>query len=232
MSWLGDALAWLGEGANWRGADGVGALLWQHVWLSAAALLVAVALVVPLGLWLGHIGRGGVVALNVGNIGRAIPTFALLVLLIIAPPPFGQNALSVVVALVFFAVPPILTNAYVGVREVDPAAVDAARGMGMSAWQVLRRVELPLAAPLLVQGVRMAGVQVIATATVAGIAGGGGLGQLITTGFSLQDQPQLISGALLVAVLALTAEGVFGLAQRAVRPVPTGVATADVGGAG
>nr|WP_284291352.1 ABC transporter permease subunit [Angustibacter aerolatus] len=134
-------IGWLSDGENWRGPSGAGVLLWEHVWYSVLALLLAFVLIAPLGLWLGHVGRGGALALNVGNIGRAVPTFALLVLLIIAPAPFGKNAFSVVTALFLFAIPPILTNAYVGVREVDRAAVDAARGMGMSGFQVLRRVE-------------------------------------------------------------------------------------------
>jgi osmoprotectant transport system permease protein len=218
MSWLADTVAWLSNGANWAGPDGAGALLAEHLRLSAVSLLVAAVLVVPLGLWLGHIGRGGAVALNIGNVGRAVPTFAVLVLLALAPRPFGLGDLSIITALVLFAIPPVLTNTYVGVREVDRAAVDAARGMGMSGWQVLRDVELPLAAPLVVQGLRLAGVQVIATATIAALAGGGGLGRLITEGFNRQDQPQLVSGAVLVAALALLVEGLFELLQRAVRP--------------
>jgi osmoprotectant transport system permease protein len=218
VSWLTDTIAWLSDGANWVGPDGAGGLLEDHLRLSAISLLVAAVLVVPLGLWLGHLGRGGAVALNIGNVGRAVPTLAVLVLLALAPPPFGNDDLSVVTSLVLFAVPPVLTNTYVGVREVDRAAVDAARGMGMSGWQVLRTVELPLAAPLVVQGLRLAGVQVIATATIAALAGGGGLGRLITEGFNRQDQPQLIAGAVLVAALALVVEGLFELLQRAVRP--------------
>jgi osmoprotectant transport system permease protein len=218
VSWLTDTVAWLSDGANWAGPDGAAGLLLQHLRLSALSLLIAGVLVVPLGLWLGHVGRGGAVALNVGNVGRAVPTLAVLVLLALAPPPFGIGDLSIVTALVLFAIPPVLTNTYVGVREVDRAAVDAARGMGMSGWQVLRGVELPLAAPLVVQGLRLAGVQVIATATIAALAGGGGLGKLITEGFNRQDQPQLIAGAVLVAALALVVEGLFELLQRAVRP--------------
>jgi len=218
MSWLNDTLSWLSNGANWAGPDGAAHLLGEHLRLSAVSLLVAAVLVVPLGLWLGHVGRGGAVALNIGNVGRAVPTFAVLVLLALAPEPFGLGDLSIVTALVLFAIPPVLTNTYVGVREVDRAAVDAARGMGMSGWQVLRGVELPLAAPLIVQGLRLAGVQVIATATIAALAGGGGLGRLITEGFNRQDQAQLVSGAVLVAALALLVEGLFELLQRAVRP--------------
>ncbi|HKG49342.1 MAG TPA: ABC transporter permease [Actinomycetales bacterium] len=218
MSWLNDTLSWLSNGANWAGPDGAAHLLGEHLRLSAVSLLVAAVLVVPLGLWLGHVGRGGAVALNIGNVGRAVPTFAVLVLLALAPEPFGLGDLSIVTALVLFAIPPVLTNTYVGVREVDRAAVDAARGMGMSGWQVLRGVELPLAAPLIVQGLRLAGVQVIATATIAALAGGGGLGRLITEGFNRQDQAQLVSGAVLVAALALLVEGLFELLQRSVRP--------------
>ncbi len=218
MSWLGDVVDWLADAGNWSGADGAWALLGQHVRLSAIAMLVATVLVAPVGLCLGHLGRGGVLALNVGNVGRAVPTFAVLVLLVLAPAPFGLTDLSVVTALVLFAVPPILTNAYVGVREVDRAVVEAARGMGMSGWQVLRGIELPLAAPMVVQGLRLAGVQVVATATIAALAGAGGLGRLITQGFSRQDQPMLLGGAVLVAALALVVEGGFEVAQRAVTP--------------
>jgi len=218
MSWLTDLIAWFGDGANWTGDAGALALLEQHVLLSLISLVAAAVLVVPLGLWLGHIGKGGVVALNIGNVGRAIPTFAILVLLTLAPSPFGNSQLTVVTSLVLFAIPPILTNTYVGVSEVDQAAVDAARGMGMSGRQVLRGVELPLAAPLIVQGLRLGGVQIVATATIAALVGAGGLGRLIIQGFSRQDQPMLLAGAVLVGALALVVEGGFELLQRAVAP--------------
>ena len=218
MSWFTDLVAWLGNGANWTGDAGALALLLQHAVLSVVSLLLAALIVVPLGLWLGHIGKGGVVALNIGNVGRAIPTFAILVLLTLAPSPFGNSQLTVVTSLVLFAIPPILTNTYVGVREVDGAAVDAARGMGMSGWQVLRGVELPLAAPFIVQGLRLGGVQVVATATIAALVGAGGLGRLITQGFSRQDQPMLLAGAVLVGALALIVEAGFELLERAVAP--------------
>ena len=218
MSWLTQTVAWLTDPANWTGEDGAWTLLVQHTVISLLSLLVAAALMVPLGLWLGHVGRGGVLALNIGNIGRAVPTFAILVMLTLAPAPFGNSLLTVVTALVLFAIPPILTNTYTGVREVDRAAVDAARGVGMSGSQVLRGVELPLAAPMIVQGLRLGGVQVVATATIAALIGAGGLGRLITQGFSRQDQPMLLSGAILVAALALAFEGGFELLQRAVAP--------------
>jgi osmoprotectant transport system permease protein len=218
MTWWTDLTGWLSDGANWSGPTGALALLGQHVRVSIISLVVAAVVVVPLGLWLGHVGRGGVLAINIGNVGRAVPTFAILVLLNLAPAPFGSSQVTVITSLVLFAVPPILTNTYVGVREVDRSAVDAARGMGMSGWQVLRGVELPLAAPLVVQGLRLAAVQVVATATIAALVGGGGLGRLITQGFSRQDQPMLLSGAVLVGGLALVVEGLFEVLGRSVAP--------------
>jgi osmoprotectant transport system permease protein len=219
MGWLGDVVAWFSNGANWQGPDGVVQRLIEHLGVSAAALGIACALSIPLALWLGHVRRGGGLAVNVSNVGRAVPTFAVLVLLVLAPEPFGLSTLSILVALVIFAIPPILTNTYVGVREVDPATVDAARGMGMSGPQVLAKVELPLATPLLMDGVRLAAVQVIATATIAALVAGGGLGAIITSGFALQDQAQVVAGALCVLVLALSVEGLMALLQRRVNPL-------------
>ncbi len=219
MGWLGDVVAWFRDPANWQGADGVPQRLLEHVGVSAAALGIACLLSIPLALWLGHVRRGGGLAVNVTNIGRAVPTYAVLVLLVLAPEPFGLSTLSILVALVVFAIPPILTNTYIGVREVDPAAVDAARGMGMNGAQVLAKVELPLAVPLLMDGVRLAAVQVVATATIAALVAGGGLGALITDGFTRQDQAQVVAGAFCVLVLALTVEGAMALLQRWVNPL-------------
>jgi osmoprotectant transport system permease protein len=219
MGWLFDALAWLGDGENWTGPDGVAARLVEHVGLSAAAVAIACLIALPLAVWLGHIGRGGVLAVNVTNIGRAVPTFAVLTLLALAPSPFGLNTTSTLTALVLFALPPILTNTYVGMREVDPGAVDAARGMGMSGWEVVRRVELPLAVPLVMAGVRLGATQVVATATIAALVAGGGLGRIITAGYARQDQAQLIAGAIVVAVLALAVEGVMAVLQRVSDPM-------------
>ena len=219
MGWLVDALRWLADGAHWQGADGVPARLVEHVGLSAAAVGIGCLVALPLGLWLGHVRRGGAFAVASGNLARAVPTFAVLVLLALAPAPFGLSTLSTLTALVLFAVPPLLTNAYVGVVEVDPAVVDAARGTGLSGWQVLRRVELPLAVPLVMNGVRLAAVQVVATATIAALVAGGGLGRIIVEGFGRQDQPQLVAGALLVLALALLVEGGMELLQRRADPL-------------
>lgn len=219
MGWIGDVVAWFGDSQHWQGPNGVPQRLLEHVGVSAAALGIACLLTIPLGLWLGHVHRGGGLAVGVSNIGRAVPTFAVLVLLVLAPDPFGLSTLSILTALVLFAIPPILTNTYLGVREVDPAAVDAARGMGMNGRQVLAKVELPLATSLLMGGVRLAAVQVVATATIAALVAGGGLGTLITDGFGRQNQAEVVAGALCVLVLALTVEGTMALLQRRLDPL-------------
>lgn len=231
MGWLVDAFAWLGDGQHWSGTDGIANRLVEHVWLSVAAVAIACLIALPLAIWLGHIGRGGFLAINVTNIGRAVPTFAVLTLLALSPSPFGLNTTSTLTALVLFALPPILTNTYVGMREVDPGAVDAARGMGMSGWEVARRVELPLAVPLVMAGIRLAATQVVATATIAALVAGGGLGRIITAGFARQDQAQLVAGAILVAVLALAVEGLMEVLQRVSDPMRRASATPSAAGA-
>ncbi|MFI8517853.1 ABC transporter permease [Streptomyces sp. NPDC085481] len=220
MSVLADAWSWLTTGANWSGESGVWHRLAEHLYVSGAALLLACALALPLGLWLGHLGRGGAVAVNVSNVGRAIPVFAVLALFMVSP---LRNAGDVptVIALVLFAIPPLLTHAYVGVREVDRAVVEAARGMGMSGGQLFRGVELPLARPMLMAGLRSAAVQVVATATIAAMVGQGGLGRIITAGFNTYNTPQVVAGALLVALLALLVEALLVAADRLIgRGVP------------
>lgn len=212
MSLPSDLLAWFTDPDNWTGPGGVLVRTAEHVGLTAASVGLACLIAIPLGLWLGHTGRGGTLAINVSNVGRAVPTFAVLVILALGP--LGLSIWSTLVALVLFAVPPILTNVYVGVREVDPDARAAAVGMGMSGTQVLQRVELPLATPLVMVGVRVATIQVIATATIAALVAGPGLGRIITAGFGRQDQAQIVAGALLVAALALVTELGFAGVQR------------------
>lgn len=209
---------WLATGAHWTGGDGVWHRLDQHLYLTAVSLLISCAIALPVAVLLGHLGRGGALAVNLSNVGRAVPTFAVLVLLLLSP--LGQyGSWPTVIALVLFAIPPVLTNAYVGMREVDRDMVEAARGMGMTGPQVVARVELPLAFPLIMTGVRSAAVQIVATATLAALAGGGGLGRVITAGFRLTDTAQVVAGALLVAVFALLVEGVFVLLARLLDPV-------------
>ncbi|MFG2641396.1 ABC transporter permease [Streptomyces sp. NPDC048370] len=205
MGIVADAWSWLTTGANWAGEGGVWHRLGEHAYVSGVALLLACAIALPLGLWLGHIGRGGALAVNISNVGRAVPVFAVLALFMVSP---LRNAgyVPTVIALVLFALPPLLTNAFVGMREVDRAVVEAARGMGMSGGQVFRKVELPLARPLVMTGLRSAAVQVVATATIAAMVGQGGLGRIITAGFNTYNTPQVVAGALLVALLALVVE--------------------------
>jgi osmoprotectant transport system permease protein len=215
---LGEVWTWLTTGAHWSGDGGAWQRLGEHVYLTVVCMAAACLLALPVALWLGHIGRGGALAVNVSNVGRAVPTFAVLVLLTLSP--LGRHGpWPTVIALVLFALPPLLTNAYVGMREADRDVVEAARGMGMSGWQLLRTVELPLAFPLVMTGVRSAAVQVVATATLAALPGGGGLGRIITAGFHLYDTAQVVAGALLVALLALVIEGVLVVAERLLDPM-------------
>jgi osmoprotectant transport system permease protein len=212
-----DAIAWLADGDNWTGSAGIPTRFVQHVGLTAVSVTFACLVALPIGLWLGHVGKGGTLAVNISNVGRAVPTFAVLVLLSLTPLRF--SIWTTVIALVLFAIPPILTNTYVGMREVDRDAVGVAHGMGMDGWQVLRKVELPLAVPLIMTGVRLATVQVVATATLAAFVAGPGLGRIITSGFGRQDVAQIVAGAILVAILALLVEGVLEWTQRRVDPV-------------
>ncbi|WP_428936126.1 ABC transporter permease [Streptomyces sp. ACT015] len=213
MTTLADAWHWLTDPAHWSGDNGIAHRLLQHLVLTVVCLVVSCLIALPVALVLGHLGRGGALAVNLSNIGRAVPTFAVLVLLLLTPVGrWGEG--PTVVALVLFAVPPLLTNAYVGMREVDRDVVRAAKGMGMTGRQTLLRVELPLALPLVMNGVRIAAVQLVATATIAALAGGGGLGRIITAGFNLASTPQVVAGAVLVAVFALVVEAVFETVER------------------
>jgi osmoprotectant transport system permease protein len=188
----------------------------EHLELAGASLIVALAIALPIGIWLGHIHRGSFIAISVANIGRALPTLAVIA---IGLAVLGVGFANVMVALVVLAVPPVLTNAYVAVDEVDPDAVEAARGMGMTDWQILTRVEVPLATPLLFAGIRTAAVYVVASATIAAIAGGGGLGDIIVNqgSYGLEG---VIGASLVVSALAFAADGAVGLVQRIVTPRP------------
>jgi osmoprotectant transport system permease protein len=186
----------------------------EHLLLSGAAMGVALLIAVPLGVWLGHLHRGSFIAINLANIGRALPSLAVIAL---GLGFLGFGFANVLVALVIVAVPPILTNAYVAVDEVEPDSVEAARGMGMTAWQVVRRVELPLALPLLFAGIRTAAVFVVATATIAAVAGGGGLGEILFNQAGYRTEG-LVGAAIVVSLLAFAADLLFGGLQRALTP--------------
>lgn len=218
MGVLGEAWTWLVTGSNWSGDGGVWTRLTEHLYVSGVALAIACLLALPLAFLLGHLGKGGALAVNISNVGRAVPVFAVLALFMVSPLR-SAGYLPTIIALVLFAVPPLLTNAYVGMREVDRAVVEAARGMGMSGPQLFRRVELPLAYPLVMTGLRSAAVQVVATASIAAMVGQGGLGRIITAGFNTYDTAQVVAGAVLVALLALLVEGALVLLGRLFSPL-------------
>jgi osmoprotectant transport system permease protein len=213
---INEAIRWLNDPLNWTNPGGILDRLAEHVLISAAAVALACLIAWPLGVWLGRSGRGAGVIVLVSNVTLAIPTLALLTILPLTAIGFGKPA--VILALTVFAVPPLLANAYTGVREVDAEVREAARGMGMSSPQVLRRVELPLTVPYLAAGFRTASVQVVATATLAAFVNGGGLGQIISAGFGIQSDGQILAGGLLVALLALMVERALSLGERAVTP--------------
>ncbi|HEX6501232.1 MAG TPA: ABC transporter permease [Micromonosporaceae bacterium] len=221
MNYVQAAVAWLNDPLNWTNPGGVIQRLEEHLFVSAMAVLIGCLIAWPLGLWLGHTGRGGGVVVLVSNLTLAIPTVALLTILPLTVIGFGPR--SVILALAVFAIPPLLANAYTGLRVIDPEIREAARGMGLSTRQMLTRVELPLAVPYLAAGFRTAAVQVVATATLAALVNGGGLGTIINLGFGLglaAGGGQVLAGGFLVAVLALLVEGVLAVVQRAVTPRP------------
>jgi osmoprotectant transport system permease protein len=217
---------YLSTSSHWHGADGIWTLLVQQLLLSVTALAAAVLIGLPIALWIGHLGKGGFLAINISNIGRAVPTFALLAILVTLDHPgvavlgpYGRAGLATLIALSLFALPPIITNGYVAVHEVPAEVKESARGMGMTGWQQFAGVELPLALPLVVSGVRLALVQVWATATIAALVAGPGLGTLITEGFYRTDYPKGIAAALVVAVVAFALETLGAAVERAVDPV-------------
>ena len=226
MTIIGDTWSYLSDGAHWRGDAGMLHLLVQQLLLSVTALGLALAVGLPVALWLGHLGRGGFLAINISNIGRAVPTFALLALFVTADfpgtrefGPYGRAGLATLLALALFALPPIITNSYVAVREVPDDVKESAVGMGMTGAQRFWRVELPLALPLVLSGVRLALVQVWATATIAALVAGPGLGRVITDGFYRTNYAKGIAGAVVVAAVALVLELLAALVQRLLDPL-------------
>jgi osmoprotectant transport system permease protein len=205
---------------NWWGRNGISHRTLDHLRLSVSALAIGAAIAIPPALWLGHIRRGGVMATAVVNIGRAVPSFAILSLALPLSLRYGYGLgfWPTLVALVALAIPPIFTNSYAGVVGVDNAVVDAARGMGMRGTEVLRRVEMPNALPLMLTGLRVSAVQVVATATLGAFVGFGGLGAFINEGFRQQNDGKLLTGAVLVAVVAIVVELAFGVVQRRLTP--------------
>jgi len=216
---LADTIAWLADPARWQGTDGIPTRLVEHVWISAAAVVVAIAIALPIGAFIGHTGRGAAIAVNAANIGRAIPSYAVLVIVLPVSlrlnPDIGLDVIPTFTAMTLLAIPPILVNAYAGIREVDRDLIESARGMGMRERQILVGVELPIALPVVVGGIRTAAVQVVATATLGAVVAYGGLGRYIIDGIARNEHDRLFAGVVLVAGLALLVEGGLGLLQRA-----------------
>lgn len=211
MNYFSQAIAWIADPANASGPNGVWARSWEHLWYTILAVVLASVIAIPLGYLVGHTGRGrGLVVASPGA-ARALPTLGVVTLVGLV---LGVGLIAPMVALVLLAVPSVLAGAYAGIEAIDPRTVDAARAMGMSEWQILTRVEMPLGLPLLIGGLRSATLQVVATATLAAYVGAGGLGRFLFLGLKTQDYPQMLAAALLVVVLALILEGVFEISER------------------
>lgn len=211
---LADLVAWLVDPAQWQGSESIPTRVWEHVWFSVLFGSVATAIALPVGVVVGHTGRGGLLVMNIANVGRAVPTFGVILLV---GAYYGFGLTPALIALVALAIPPILTNAYTGIRSVDPEVREAAEGMGMTGAQILWRVELPVAMPLIMAGVRTSIVQLVATVTLAAWAGlNSGLGMYIRIGLSIGDFIRVLAAAILVALLALATEVALSRLQSAV----------------
>ncbi len=220
MNFLIDAVAYILDPANWAGENGITARLNQHLFITFLSVLIAAAVAVPLGLLIGHTGRARGAIIGFTGAARAIPTFGLMTLFVLVGIQFGAglSLTPVIIVLVVLAIPPLLAGAYSGVEAVDRQTVDAARAQGMTEWQILTRVELPLALPLLVGGLRSATLQVVATATIAAYVAQGGLGRYLIEGLRTQDYLRALIGAVLIGALALLLDGLLAAVQRLVQP--------------
>jgi ABC-type proline/glycine betaine transport systems, permease component len=227
---MSDVIAFFVDPAHWQGDTGIPNRLLEHLLISGAAILAATSIAIPIGLYIGHTGRGAGLAINLANIGRAVPSYAMMVIplpftLVLAPvigysPDFGLKFLPIFLAMTFLAIPPLLVSTYAGLRSVDRELIEAARGMGLRERQILARIELPLASSILVGGFRTATLQVIATATIGAILAGGGLGRFIFDGLNqgLAGHPSIYAGAILVSGLAIGVDLILSLVQRRLTP--------------
>jgi osmoprotectant transport system permease protein len=216
-----EVLAWFADPQHWQGTTGVPTRIAEHLGYTVQAVVLAVIVAIPLGAVIGHTGRGGFLLVGVANGLRALPELGLLVLLVLLT---GIGVLPLTVTLLILAVPPLLAGTYAGVRNADPAVVDAARGMGMREHEVLLKVELPIALPLIIGGLRTATLQVIATAAIGAYIALGGLGRYLIDGLALNDYSRMVAGAVLIAALALVVEGLLAALQRMI--VSPGLRTA------
>jgi osmoprotectant transport system permease protein len=227
------AIGWLTDPAHWGGPDGIPARLFEHLAISTASVVVACLVGIPIGLWIGHTGRRAFIAINLTNVGRAVPSYAVMAMILpislSISPQYGLAVIPTFLAMTLLAIPPILVNTYAALREVDRDLIEAARGMGMREGQVLRDVEIPLGLPIMVGGIRTAAVQVVATATLGAVFGYGGLGRYLIDGIARREFDRLFAGVILVAGLALLTE--FGIAfiQRRLTSAGLRAATAPAG---
>jgi osmoprotectant transport system permease protein len=219
-----ELVAWITDPANWQGETGIPFRLLEHILISAVSVLAATLVALPVGLWIGHTGRGATAAINVANIGRAVPSYAVIVMILpislAVSPELGLDLVPTFLAMVLLAIPPILINAYAGLRAVDRDLLEAGRGMGLRERQVLGSLELPLAAPVIIGGFRTATLNVIATATIGAVVGFGGLGRFILDGraMGVAGVGELIGGAVLVTTLAISVDlGLAWVQRRAAR---------------
>lgn len=221
-------VSWFADPANWTGSQGVPIRLFEHIQIAFAAVVIATLIGLPIGLYIGHTGRYASLAINIANIGRAVPSYALMAAILplslaLAPtlgysPKVGLSIIPITLAMILLAIPPILVNAYAGLRAVDRDLLESGRGMGMTERQILVRLELPLAMPVIIGGLRTATLQVIATATIGAILSYGGLGRFIIDGLARSEPEQIFAGAILVALLALGVDALLSLVQRALTP--------------
>lgn len=208
-----DTFSFLLDPANWAlgASDGFPQRILEHLTYTGIAVVIAFLLAFPLGVLIGHTGKAAFLAINAGNAGRALPTLGVLMLVVALA---GTGLIPAIVALVILAIPPILTSTYAGVASVDPATVDASRGVGMTGYQIAVQVEVPDALPIIFGGIRNATLQVVSTATIAAYVGLGGLGRYLFDGLALRDYPRVVAGAILVAVLAVALDLLLAAAQR------------------
>ncbi|MQA60951.1 MAG: ABC transporter permease subunit [Actinophytocola sp.] len=213
MSIFAQLLEFIGDPAHWSGPRGIPVRIFEHVWYTALSLGIAALIALPVGLLIGHTGKGAFLAISIGNAARSFPSLGVLTLLVLA---VGLGLTPVLVALVVLGIPPIVAATYEGIRGVSPATVDAARGMGMTEFDVLRRVELPIALPLVISGLRSSALQIVSTATIAAFVALGGLGRFLIDGLGVRNYAEMVTGAVLVALLAIAVDLVFALFSRIV----------------